>query len=178
MRLKEKYQKEIIPALIKKFNYENPAGVPKVKKVTVNVGINSARNDAKFLDAMENVLERITGQKPVKCRAKKSVSNFKIREGMVVGMKVTLRGQRMYDFLEKLIAIALPRVRDFRGISKNNVDEAGNLNIGFKEYTSFPEINADEVEHMHGLEVSITTNAETKEKGEELFKLLGFPFKD
>lgn len=178
MSLIEKYNKEIVPALTEKFAYKNVSEVPKIQKVTLNVGINAARRDAKFLEVVESVLTRISGQKPVKCRARKSVSNFKIREGMVVGMMVTLRGQRMYDFLEKLIKITFPRVRDFRGISIKHVDRAGNLNLGFKEFSPFPEIGLDEVENMHGLEVSITTNAKKREEGQELFRLFGFPFKD
>lgn len=178
MRLVEKYNKEIVPALKDEFAYKNISEVPKMQKVTLNVGINSARRDAKYLDVVEGVLTRISGQKPVKCRAKKSVSNFKLREGMIVGMMVTLRGKRMYDFIEKLINITFPRVRDFRGISIKHIDKQGNLNIGFKEFSPFPEIGADEVENMHGLEVSITTSATKKKEGEKLFRLIGFPFKD
>ena len=178
MRLIEKYNKEIVPALKEEFSYKNLSEVPKMQKVTLNVGISSARRDAKFLDVVESVLTRISGQKPVKCRAKKSVSNFKLREGMVVGMMVTLRGKRMYDFIEKLINITFPRVRDFRGITVKHIDKQGNLNIGFKEYAPFAEIGVEEVENMHGLEVSISTNATSRKEGEKLFRLIGFPFKD
>lgn len=178
MRLMEKYNKEIVPALKEKFGYTNLNAVPKIKKVVLNVGINSAKRDAKFLDVTESVLTRISGQKPVKTRARKSISNFKVREGMVVGMMVTLRGKRMYDFLDKLLNITFPRVRDFRGISKRIVDKQGNLNYGFKEFIAFPEIGADEVEFMHGIEVTVQSNAGNKEVGETLFRLLGFPFKD
>lgn len=178
MTLIDKYNKEIVPALTKKFGYKSVTEVPKVQKITLNVGINANRRDAKFLDSVESVLTRISGQKPVKCRARKSVSNFKIREDMVVGMMVTLRGKRMYDFLEKLINVAFPRVRDFRGITIKHIDRSGNLNIGFKEFSPFLEIGIDEVENMHGLEVCLTTSADKKEEGQELFRLFGFPFKD
>jgi len=178
MRLMEKYNKEIVPALKEKFGYKNVNAVPKIKKVVLNVGINSNKKDAKFFDVVESVLTRISGQKPVKTRARKSISNFKIREGMVVGMMVTLRGKRMYDFLEKLLSITFPRVRDFRGISTKIIDKQGNLNFGFKEFIAFPEIGVDEVENMHGVEVSVQSTAGNKEVGEALNRLLGFPFKD
>lgn len=178
MRLMEKYNKEIVPALKEKFGYKNVNAVPKIKKVVLNVGINSNKKDAKFFDVVESVLTRISGQKPVKTRARKSISNFKIREGMVVGMMVTMRGKRMYDFLEKLLSITFPRVRDFRGISTKIIDKQGNLNFGFKEFIAFPEIGVDEVENMHGVEVSVQSTAGNKEVGEALYRLLGFPFKD
>ncbi len=178
MRLMEKYNKEIVPALKEKFGYKNVNAVPKLKKVVLNVGINSNKKDAKFFDVVESVLTRISGQKPVKTRARKSISNFKIREGMVVGMMVTLRGKRMYDFLEKLLNITFPRVRDFRGISAKIIDKQGNLNFGFKEFIAFPEIGVDEVENMHGVEVSVQSTAGRKDVGEALYRLLGFPFKD
>lgn len=175
-RLKEKYNKEVIPAMKEKFGYKNDLQVPKLLKVTLNVGIGKNLKDDNFIEHVEKVLSRITGQKPVKTKAKKSISNFKIREGMTVGVSVVLRGNRMYDFMDKLISVTLPRVRDFRGISPKKVDNNGNLNIGFKEFISFPEISSDEIEQLFGLEVAITTFAESKEIGYELLKLFGFPF--
>ncbi|MBU0612998.1 50S ribosomal protein L5 [Patescibacteria group bacterium] len=176
--LKEKYKKEVAPALMEKMGYKNAMAIPHIEKVTLNVGVGRAIQDAKFLDIVKNTLERITGQKPVLTKSKKSISNFKIRAGMTVGIKVTLRGDRMYDFLTKLINISLPRVRDFRGISQNSVNEQGNLCIGFVEHTVFPEIHPDEVEVVHGLEVNISTTTKTKEEGIALFTLLGFPFQE
>jgi large subunit ribosomal protein L5 len=176
--LKEKYRKEVAPALKEKMGYKNTMAIPKVDKVTLNVGTGRAIQDAKFLDVVKNTLERITGQKPVFTKSRKSISNFKVRAGMTVGTKVTLRGDRMYDFLTKLINISLPRVRDFRGISKKSVNEQGNLSIGFIEHTVFPEIHPDEVEVVHGLEVNISTTAKTKEEGLALLTLLGFPFQE
>ncbi|MFH1610824.1 MAG: 50S ribosomal protein L5 [Patescibacteria group bacterium] len=174
---KEKIQKEVIPAMQEKFGYKNKLAVPKIEKVTLNVGISANKKDDKFLELVENTLTRITGQKPVFTKARMSVSSFKIREGNVVGAKVTLRKQRMNDFVEKLINITLPRVRDFRGLFLKSIDRSGNLTIGFKENLAFAEINPDEVEKVHGLEIVITTSAKNKEEGTELLKLLGFPFK-
>lgn len=159
-----------------KFGYKNNMAVPKITKVVINVGTGHGLKDAKFNEAVENTLIRITGQQPVKTAAKKSISNFKIREGLIVGMMVTLRGKRMYDFLDKLINIALPRVRDFRGLNPKSVDPKGNLNIGFREHISFPEIKSDEIEKIHGLQVSVVTTAKTRDEGVELLTLLGFPF--
>lgn len=177
MQLKEKYTTEIIPALKDEFGYKNGMQVPKVVKISINVGLGGNFKDAKYLGVVENVLRRISGQKPVQRRAKKSISNFKIREGNIIGMSVTLRGQRMYDFLNKLINVTLPRVRDFQGISPKVVDKQGNMSVGFKEYLAFPEIRSDEVEVMHGLQVSVATTAQTYEEGLALFKKLGVPFK-
>ncbi len=174
-RLKEKYQKKVIPEMKKIFGYKKDLAVPRLIKVVVNVGVGQGLKDAKFNEVVENTLRRVTGQNPVKTVAKKSISNFKIREGLVVGMVVTLRGKRMYDFVDKLINITLPRVRDFRGLEEKSIDEQGNLNIGIKEHVAFPEIKADEVEKIHGLEITIVTTAETKKEGLELLKLLGFP---
>lgn len=175
--LKETYNKEITKKMAEKFGYKNVMAVPKVTQISVNVGIRHDQSkDAKYVETVEQTLTRITGQKPVKTLAKKSIAGFKIREGNVVGMKVTLRGDRMWHFLEKLINFTLPRVRDFRGISANVVDKQGNLSIGFKEYISFPEIKSDEVERLHGLQVTVTTTADSKEVGQELFTLMGFPF--
>jgi large subunit ribosomal protein L5 len=177
MRLQEKYKKETIPLLEKKLGYKNVMSVPKIEKVVINVGLGKALQDAKYLEVMENVLTRISGQRPVKTRAKKSISNFKIREGMAIGLKVTLRGSKMWDFVEKLVHVALPRVRDFHGLEAESFDGKGNYNIGFKEYIAFPEIGADEVEKLHGLEMVIVTSAKTDEEGQELLTALGFPFK-
>lgn len=175
--LKNKYLKEVIPVLAKKFGYKNKMAVPKIEKVTINIGINQNRKDQQYLDLMASTLERITGQKPVETKAKKSISSFKIRQGMTVGLMLTLRGKRMYNFLDKLVNITLPRVRDFRGLPLGAVDNSGNLNIGFKEHIAFPEIKSDEIERLHGLQVNVTTSASTQKEGLELFKLLGFPIK-
>ncbi len=175
-RLKEKYLKEIRAQLKKDLALGNDLAVPRLEKIVLNVGLGKGLTDAKFKETVLNTLVRITGQKPVTTLAKKAISNFKIKQGMVVGAKVTLRGERMYDFLDKMINIALPRVRDFRGISPRSVDQKGNLNIGFKENIVFPEIKSDEVEHLHGLEVAVITTAGNKENGRKLFNLLGLPF--
>lgn len=172
----KKYQTEAIPAMKEKFGYQNNLAVPKLTKVSINVGINARNTDSAYQDAVEKNLTRLTGQKPVRTKAKKAISSFKVREGMVVGVKVTLRGQRMYDFLDKLVNVSLPRVRDFRGLNPKNINNLGKLSIGFKEYNVFPEIKLDEVDKMHGLEVTIDNTAKTKEEGAELFRLLGFPF--
>lgn len=177
MKLQDKYKKEIVPELKKKFGYKNIFQIPKMEKVVINVGVGRNTKDKGFVENVENTLTRITGQKPVLNKAKKSISAFKIREGMVVGVSVVLRRKKMYDFVEKLINISFPRIRDFRGISETIIDAQGNLNIGFKEHLSFPEIKADEVENVHGLEVTVVTNAKSEEEGLELFRLLGFPFK-
>jgi large subunit ribosomal protein L5 len=176
-RLKEKYTKEVISAMRKKIGYKNDLAVPKLVKVTINSGTGQSLKDDKFLDVVVNTLTRISGQKPVLAKAKKSISAFKIREGDTVGTKVTLRGQRMYDFVDKLINISLARIRDFQGLERKGVDQSGNLTIGFKEHVAFPEIGSDEVERIHGLEVVITTSARSQEEGLELLSFLGFPFK-
>jgi len=176
MTLKEKYKKEIISNLKEKFGYKNIFSVPKMTKVTINVGL-GATNDAGYRELVEKNLTAIAGQKPVPVKAKKSIAGFKIREGMTVGMMMTLRGDRMYDFVDKLVNISLPRVRDFRGIPPKSVDEGGNLSIGIKEYIIFPEIHMDDVERIHGLQAVITTTAKSREEGFEMFKLMGFPFK-
>ncbi len=175
-RLQEKYIQQVIPEMRKRFSYRNSLAVPKLSKVVLNVGIPSSKNEAKFQELVADVLTRISGQRPVFTRAKKSISSFKIREGMVVGASVTLRKQRMYEFIDKLVNLALPNVRDFRGISKKSLDKTGNLTLGFKEYLPFPEINPDEVENVFGLEVCITTTAKSKEEAFVLLSLLGFPF--
>ncbi|MFA5075805.1 MAG: 50S ribosomal protein L5 [Patescibacteria group bacterium] len=177
MRLREKYKKEIVAKLKEKFGYSSVMAVPNLEKIVVNVGAGRILQDPKYLETIDSILQRITGQQPVKTRAKKSIASFKIRQGMVIGFKVTLRGQRMWDFMEKLINIALPRVRDFRGVDKKGFDKRGNYTLGFKEYIAFPEIHSDEVEKIHGLEVSIATTAKTDPEGYALLDLLGFPFK-
>jgi large subunit ribosomal protein L5 len=176
IRLSEKMQKEIAPALEAKFAYGNVMRVPKISKVVVNVGFGRQAKEKAYVDNVVSGLTRITGQKPVLNKARKSVSAFKVRQGMVIGSSVTLRGRRMYDFLDKLFNVAFPRIRDFRGVSEKIVDRNGNLTVGFKEHISFPEIKADEVENVFGLEISIHTTAKTKEEGLELFRLAGFPF--
>ncbi len=159
-----------------KFGLKNDLAVPRLEKVVVNVGISATHHEEKFLEIVGKNLTRITGQKPVFTLAKKAISSFKTKEGQVVGAKVTLRGKKMYDFVDKLINVTLPRARDFRGLKTSAIDSLGNLNIGFKEHVAFAEIDASEVEVIHGLEVAITTSANNREKGLELFKLLGFPF--
>ena len=176
-RLKEIYNKQVIPAMKKKFGYTNDLAVPKLLKVTINSGTSKALKDDKFLDTVVDTLTRISGQKVVLTKAKKSVAAFKIREGMTVGVKVDLRGKRMYDFVDKFVNVSMARVRDFRGIDPKSVGIDGNLSIGFKEHIVFPEIKSDEIEKIHGLEVVITNSAKTKEEGLELLTLLGFPFK-
>lgn len=176
-RLKEKYIKEVIPEMKKNFGYKNDLAVPRLIKVLINAGTGRALTDDKFLDTVKNTLERITGQKPIFTRAKKSISAFKIRKNMIVGAMVTLRGERMYDFVDKLINVTLARVRDFRGLDNKSIDHGGNLTIGFKEHLVFPEIKSDEVDKLHGLEVIIDTGAKNKEEAGHLFRLLGFPFK-
>lgn len=175
-RLEEKYQKEIVPQLKEKFGTTNENAIPALEKVVLNAGLGKSLNDPSYAEAAMKVLAKISGQKPVETKAKKSISNFKIRQGMVVGAKVTLRGELMYAFIDKLINVTLPRVRDFRGVSKNSFDGQGNYSLGFKEHIVFPEIASDDVERLIGLEVNITTTADTDEEGRELLTLLGFPF--
>lgn len=166
-----------MPKLKEKFGYKNRFQVPMIKKAVVNVGVGRNAKDKAFIDEVVKNIAAISGQKPIQSKAKKSISAFKIRQGMVVGVTATLRGKRMYDFVEKAVNLAFPRVRDFRGISERHVDRQGNLTIGFKEQVVFPEIKHDEVNNFHGLEISIATSAKTREEGLELFKLMGFPFK-
>lgn len=176
-RLKEKYLKEIVPVLQKELGLKTIAAVPKLDKIVLNVGLGKSIADPKFKDVVLNTLQQISGQKPVTTTAKKAISNFKIKKGLIVGAKVTLRGERMYDFLDKLVNITLPRLRDFRGIKNEAVDEKGNLNIGFSEHNVFPEMKVDEVEALHGLEVALVTTAGKRESGKRLLTLLGIPFK-
>lgn len=177
MRLQELYKKKIISEMKKKFDYKNDLAAPKLEKVVVNVGFGRHIKEKQYIDNVINSLSRITGQKPVLTKAKKSISAFKIRQGNIIGAMVILRGKRMYDFVEKLINISFPRVRDFRGVSAKSVDAHGNLSVGFREHLAFPEIKVDEVDKIHGLEVCISTTAKTREEGLELLRLMGFPFK-
>ncbi len=176
-RIKEMYQNEIVPAMTAKFGYKNVMQVPKLDKIVVNMGVGEAKENAKTLDAAVKDLETITGQKVVVTKAKKSVANFKIREGMPIGCKVTLRGERMYDFADRLINLALPRVRDFRGVSADAFDGRGNYALGIREQLIFPEIEYDKVEKVRGMEVIFVTTAETDEEARELLRLFGMPFK-
>ena len=176
-RLKEKYRKEVVPALQKEFDYNNPMQVPSVHKVVVNIGMGEAIQNAKAMDAAVSDLASITGQRPVITRAKRSVAAFKLREGMQIGCMVTLRGDRMYYFLDKLINVALPRLRDFQGISPEAFDGRGNYTLGLREQLVFPEIDYDKVDKVRGMEVSIVTTARTDEEGRRLLKLMGMPFK-
>ncbi|MBI4276626.1 50S ribosomal protein L5 [Candidatus Uhrbacteria bacterium] len=177
MSLQQTYTTQIAPRLMTELGLTHALAVPRLRHVSVNVGTGHGLKDPKFNEVVEHTLTRITGQKPVRTLAKKSISNFKIRQGLVVGYQVTLRGQRMYDFVDKLIHVTLPRIRDFRGLDPKSIDARGNLTIGFREHLVFPEIRSDEVEKIHGLEVTLATNAGTKERGYVLLKALGFPFK-
>ena len=175
--LKETYKSEIAPALMKKFGYKSVMQIPKLDKIVINVGCGEARENSKVVDAIINDLQIITGQKPVICRAKKSVANFKLREGMPIGVKVTLRGDRMYEFLERFFNLALPRVRDFRGINPNSFDGRGNYAMGIKEQLIFPEIEYDKVDKVRGMDVIFVTTAHTDEEARELLRLFGMPFR-
>jgi len=176
-RLKEKYQQEVVPALRKEFNYKNPMQVPGVHKVVVNLGMGEVIQNAKAMDAAVSDLAAITGQRPVITRAKRSVAAFKLREGMQIGCMVTLRGDHMYQFLDKLVNVALPRLRDFQGVSPEAFDGRGNYTLGLREQLVFPEIDYDKVDKVRGMEVSIVTTARTDEEGRRLLKLMGMPFK-
>ena len=177
MGLRERYQKEVVPAMIQRFGYKNIMEVPRLEKVVVNMGVGEAIQNPKLLDAAVNDLSVITGQKPIITRAKKSIANFKLRAGMPIGCKVTLRGQRMYDFLGKLFNVALPRVRDFRGVSPRSFDGRGNYSLGVREQLIFPEIDYDQVEKIRGLDIVIVTSAKNDEEARELLRLLGIPFR-
>ncbi|MBI5369588.1 50S ribosomal protein L5 [Candidatus Uhrbacteria bacterium] len=177
MGIKEQYQKEVVPKLKESFGYKNVHAVPTVVSVVLNIGLGQVAKDARFLETAEKTLTRISGQQPVKTKARKSISTFKIREGMIVGMKVTLRGKRMWTFLDKLLHVTLPRVRDFRGLSAKAFDGRGNYSIGFKEHMAFPEIPSDEIELLHGLQVTISTSAKTDDEARALLTLLGLPLK-
>jgi large subunit ribosomal protein L5 len=175
--LKDRYQSEIVPALLDNLQLENVMEVPRVQKVVVNVGVGEALDNAKALDAAVEDLTMIVGQKPVITQARKSIANFKLREGRSIGVKVTLRGERMWSFLDRLMNVALPRVRDFRGISPNSFDGRGNYTLGLREQLVFPEIDYDKIDKVRGLEVSIVTTARTDEEGRELLSMLGMPFR-
>ena len=175
-RLKEQYQNEIIYAMIKKFGYKNIMEVPKLDKVVINMGVGEAKDNAKLLDAAIADMEKITGQKAVVCKAKKSVANFKIREGMPIGCKVTLRGEKMYEFVDRLVNLALPRVRDFRGVNPNAFDGRGNYALGIKEQLIFPEIEYDKVDKVRGMDIIFVTTAKTDEEARELLTQFNMPF--
>lgn len=175
-RLKETYKEKVVPALMEKFQYDSIMQAPKVEKIIINMGVGEAKENQKFLDNAVEEMTLIAGQKPVVTKAKKSISNFKLREGMAVGCKVTLRGKHMYEFLDKLVNVALPRVRDFRGVSKTAFDGRGNYALGIKEQLIFPEINYDKIDKIRGMDIIITTTANTDEEARELLKLLGMPF--
>ena len=175
-RLYDKYVTEVVPALQQKFGYKNVNQIPKIDKIVLNVGAGEAKDNAKAIDAISGDLAKITGQKPVVCKAKKSVANFKLREGMPIGVKVTLRGERMYEFLDRLFNVALPRVRDFRGINPNSFDGRGNYNMGIREQLIFPEIDYDKVDKVRGMDICFVTTAKTDEEARELLSLMGAPF--
>ena len=175
-RLKDFYKQEAAPALMKKFNYESVMQIPKLDKIVVNVGAGEAKENAKVIDTISADLAAITGQKPMVCKAKKSVANFKLRAGMNIGLKVTLRGERMYEFMDRLFNVALPRVRDFRGINPNSFDGRGNYNLGVREQLIFPEIDFDKVDKVRGMDICFVTTAKTDEEAKELLKALGAPF--
>ena len=175
-RLKEKYVNEVAPALMSKFGYKSVMQIPKLDKVVINVGCGDAKDNQKMLDAILGDIAQITGQKPVVCRAKKSVANFKLREDMPIGVKVTLRGDRMYEFLDRLFNVALPRVRDFRGINPNSFDGRGNYNMGIREQLIFPEIDYDKVDKVRGMDICFVTTANTDEEAREFLTLMGAPF--
>ncbi|MEB1809808.1 MAG: 50S ribosomal protein L5 [Bacillaceae bacterium] len=175
-RLKEKYNSEIVSSLVEKFNYPSVMGVPKVEKIVINMGVGDAVANPKALDKAVEELTQIAGQKPLITKAKKSIAGFKLREGMPIGAKVTLRGERMYDFLDKLITVSLPRVRDFRGISKKAFDGRGNYTLGVKEQLIFPEIDYDKVDKVRGMDIVIVTTANTDEEARELLTQMGMPF--
>ena len=175
-RLKEAYVNEVAPALMKKFGYKSVMQIPKIEKVVVNVACGEARDNSKILDAIVSDLRQITGQQPVLCKAKKSVANFKLREGMVIGAKVTLRGEKMYEFIDRFFNLALPRVRDFRGINPNAFDGRGNYSVGIKEQLIFPEIEYDKIDKVRGMDICFVTTANTDEEARELLSLMGAPF--
>ncbi len=175
-RLLERYRKELVPLMQKKFGYKSPMQVPSIRKIVVNMGVGEAIGDIKILDKAQEELAMIAGQRPVICRAKKAIANFKIREGMPVGCKVTLRRKIMYEFLDRLLNVALPRVRDFRGVPRDSFDNCGNYSFGLKEQTIFPEVDIDRVQRVQGMDITIATNAKNKEEAYELLKLFGMPF--
>ena len=175
-RLKETYVNEVAPALMKKFEYKSVMQIPKLDKIVINVGCGEARDNPKVVDAIVSDVQQITGQKPVLCKAKKSVANFKLREGMPIGVKVTLRNERMYEFIDKFFNVSLPRVRDFRGINPNSFDGRGNYSTGIKEQLIFPEIEYDKIDKVRGMDINFITTANTDEEAKELLTLMGAPF--
>jgi len=175
-QLKERYTTEVVPALVKTFEYGNPNQVPKVDKIVVNIGLGEALQNAKAVDAAVGDLQLITGQKPIVTKAKRSIAQFRVRTGNPIGVKVTLRGERMWDFLERLTRLALPRIRDFRGVPGKSFDGRGNYSLGLREQLAFPEIDYDKVDRLRGLEISIVTTAKTDEESKKLLELLGMPF--
>ena len=175
-RLKDYYKQEVAPALMKKFSYKSVMQIPKLDKIVINVGAGEAKENGKVIDAISTDLAAITGQKPMVCKAKKSVANFKLREGMNIGAKVTLRADKMYEFVDRLFNAALPRVRDFRGINPNSFDGRGNYNLGIKEQLIFPEIEYDKIDKLRGMDITFVTTAETDEEAKELLTLMGAPF--
>ncbi len=175
-RFKDMYKNDVAPALMKKFEYKSVMQIPKIDKVVINVGAGEAKDNSKVIDAISNDLGIITGQKPLVCRAKKSVANFKLREGMPIGVKVTLRGDKMYEFIDRLFSLALPRVRDFRGINPNSFDGRGNYSMGVKEQLIFPEIEYDKIDKVRGMDITFITTANTDEEARELLTLMGAPF--
>ena len=176
-RVVKQYREEVVPYLMQKFGYKSVMEVPKIEKIVINTGLGDIKDNQKSMQIIENELKLITGQKPIYCKATKSVANFKLREGMNIGLKVTLRGNRMYDFYDKFVSIALPRVRDFRGVSATAFDGRGNYSVGLKEQLIFPEITYDQVEKIRGMDVCIVTTAQTDEEARELLRALGMPFK-
>jgi large subunit ribosomal protein L5 len=177
-RLKERYRTDIVPAMREQFGYKNVMQVPKVSKVTLNMGIGEGTHDAKVMEEAALQLAQITGQKPQVRRARKSVANFKLREGMPVGLRATLRGDRMYEMLDRLMSIVLPRIRDFRGVTPGSFDGRGNFNLGVREQIIFPEIDYDKIDRIRGLDIAITTTAKTDDEGRALLKLMGMPFRE
>ncbi len=175
-RLREQYDNEIVDAMKKKFGYKNVMEVPKLEKIVVNMGVGEAKENAKILEAAMRDMETITGQKPIPTKAKHSIANFKIREGMAIGCKTTLRGEKMYEFLDRLVNLALPRVRDFRGVNPNSFDGRGNYSLGIKEQLIFPEIEYDKIDKVRGMDVIIVTTAKTDEEARELLALFNMPF--
>ena len=176
--LRQRYEEEVRPALVKEFEYQNPMEVPRLTKITVNIGLGEALTNSKAVDAAVADLTTITGQKPVVTKAKRSIAQFKIREGNTIGCKVTLRGQRMWDFLERLTRLALPRIRDFRGVPTRSFDGRGNYSLGLREQLAVPEIDYDQVDRLRGLEMTVVTTAKTDEEGQRLLALLGMPFEN
>jgi large subunit ribosomal protein L5 len=177
-RLKEQYQEKIIPALMKEFNYRNIMEVPKLEKIVINMGLGEAIQNAKILDSAQSELAAITGQKPVVTKAKKSIANFKLRAGMPIGCKVTLRRNRMYEFFDRLVNMALPRIRDFKGVSGKSFDGRGNYALGIREQIIFPEIDYDKIDKIKGMNIVISTTAKSDEEGKTLLKMMGMPFRD